>query len=119
MINDYGSDIHFPRFEKKQQTTNHPAEKVSKIEIIEQIERARVDLTRDLTSLGVDCSNLNYHCQIKPTQFARDFNHDQISDDDDDSSDDDGEDDEDVEEINDDDRKILTSITRELQLEDH
>ena len=48
---------------------------------IAQIEKARCDLTTDITSLGVDCNALDYHCQIQPTRFEKEFAYRQISDD--------------------------------------
>lgn len=123
IIKNYSTVIHFPRFESKQADGSEKLQSpLSKSEIIAQIEKARRDLTSDISSLGIDCNGLDYHCQIQPTRFQHEFTYEQISDDE--GSDENFGDDDDVEIENTydsdcEDRHTLSGVTEELLLKDH
>lgn len=127
IIKNYSCEINFPRFEDNQNTGTEKLQstlKLSKAEIIAQIEKARCDLTADITSLGVDCTALDYHCQIQPTKFEHEFAYEQLSDDDmsDENVSDDGDIEktiEDVDELEEEDRRKLSGISGELLLQDY
>lgn len=84
IIKTYSSHIKFPRFEEKQQrsTTNEPQTSLvlNKNEIKMQIEKARLEVLNDLKKFGIDTKNLNFCCQVNPTNF-NEFNYDDIDDD--------------------------------------
>lgn len=91
IIKTYSNHINFPRFEEKQKNSTLDQANSSIIlttnEIIIQIEKARSDISKDMTKFGIDIKDVDFGCQIKPVTF-NDFNYDDIDDDDDDSSDD-------------------------------
>lgn len=128
IINDYSTQIHFPRFEKKVNAAPTPVQKLTKTQIIELIEKARLDLTRDIQCMGMETKHFDYHCQINPTSFEREFSYDEISDDDDEEFNDDDnsrdiditiEDDDGDLEDDQNDRNYLSGITGELELKDY
>lgn len=85
IINTYASQIKFPRFEKKERSASdlpETSQKLTKVEIIELIEKAKQDLTRDIECLGMNSEYFDFHCQINPTSFEREFSYDDVSDDD-------------------------------------
>lgn len=76
----------------------------------------------DFSSLGMDFNVLDYHCQIQPTRFVKEFNYEQICDDelsDENVSDDDDVEMENADEVEDEDRHKLSGVTGELLLKDH
>lgn len=90
IINTYSSQLHFPRFQKKEHAASLAAsklpqtsQKLTKAQIIELIEQARHDLTKDVECLGMEYEFFDYHCQIKPTLFEREFSYDDSTDDED------------------------------------
>lgn len=127
IIKKYSGQITFPRFEKKQNT--EPAQpqstlKLTKNEIITQIENARCDVMTDIESLGIESNTLDYHCQVQPTLFRNEFSYEEISDDEDISDDENIHDDENVSDDMSDadeleDRKTLSGVTGELLLKDY
>ena len=48
IINDYSTDIIFPRFEKKADEQRRSTEELSKLKIVQLIEKAKLYLTRDI-----------------------------------------------------------------------
>lgn len=67
-------EIKFPRFQKKLiRTSNrssdqeyHRFEGLNRCTIIAEIEKAKLSVISDLTSLKIDTSKLDFHCQVKP-----------------------------------------------------
>ncbi len=133
IINDYSTQIHFPRFEKKENVASNRPEtqqKLTKPQIIELIEKARRDLTKDVECMGMESKHFDYHCQINPTKFEREFLYEEISDDEDDYFNDGGDthdddiicdvlEDDDVIENDEHDRHFLSGITGDLELKDY
>lgn len=120
------SEIIFLDLKKKQNTDQPTVDQISKDEIITLINKARYDLAKDIISLGVDCKNLDFHCQIQPSHFEKDFHYEQISDDDDDSTDDKASDYVDVrdafddaDQIDEEDRHILSGVTGKVEFRDY
>lgn len=86
IINDYSSHITFPRFAKKRMLDHdhsQSTDKLTKSQIVELIERAKLDLSNDILSLGVNPAECDFHCQISPSIFEKDFRYDEITDDED------------------------------------
>lgn len=80
--------LKFPRLEKKEQiaasfNSINEFTPPSKNEIISWIEKAKADLTKDMMLCGVDAIKLklNFKCQIKPTDFEKEFDYDDEEDD--------------------------------------
>lgn len=98
--------IKFPRLEKKEQiaAASKSVDEFtppSKDSIISWIEKAKSDLTKDMIVFGIDAIKLklDFKCQIKPTDFEKEFE----CDDDDDELNDDEWDDNEIPEDEDDD----------------
>lgn len=45
---------------------SHRFERLTQKEVINQIEVEKKDVIKDLNKLGIDTSQLDFHCQIKP-----------------------------------------------------
>lgn len=52
-------------------------------EIITLIEKAKSDLIKDMSSLDIDTSQLDFKCHVQPTKFHTEFHYEDIDDDDD------------------------------------
>lgn len=71
IITDSNGEIRFPRFEKKEATmsdgsldqASHRFESLSRV--ISEIEKSRKAVICDMEKLGIDTSNLDFHCQVK------------------------------------------------------
>lgn len=131
IVNNYSPQIRFPRFERKENAAlklPETMQKLTKQQIIELIEKAKHDLTRDVACMKMEPELFDYHCQINPTLFEREFSYDNISDDEDES--DEFNDDYnmphiettvDEDELEDDanDRNFLSGITGDIELTDY
>lgn len=100
--------IKFPRLEKKEQVAAafKSADKFtppSKDSIISWIEKAKSDLTKDMIVFGIDAIKLklDFKCQVKPTDFEKEFEYDDDELNDDECDDDEIPEDEDDEFLND------------------
>lgn len=63
--------IKFPRFEKNMSKAGDPSnqsrfEGLTRASIISEIERAKKDVTCELNKFGIDTTQLNFNCQVKP-----------------------------------------------------
>lgn len=78
-------ELKFPRLDKKENAAASAVDNFtppSRDEIILWIEKAKVDLTKDMLGCGVDATKLklDFKCPIKPTDFETEFHYDEDED---------------------------------------
>ena len=60
-------------FEEKQNAALTPVQKLTKTQIIELIEKARLHLTKDVQCMGMTTKHSDFNCKINPTSSKREF----------------------------------------------
>src|SRR6202012_4232380 len=60
-------------FEEKQNAALTPVQKLTKTQIIELIEKARLHLTKDVQCMGMTTKHSDFNCKINPTSSKRVF----------------------------------------------